>query len=58
MQCFLELYVEFLSDWRRVSFSKRPTFTKSQYGKDRPLLSIQIASVDEISNGDPYDIDN
>ena len=41
-----------------MSFSKRSTFMKSQYGKDRPPQSIQIASVDEISNGDPYDIDN
>ena len=58
MQCFLELYVELRSDWRRVSFAKRPNFMKSQYGEDRPLQSIQIASVDEISNGDPYNIDN
>ena len=47
---FLELYVEFQLDRRRVSFSKRPTFTKIQYGKDRPPQSIQIASVDETSN--------
>ena len=50
MQCFLELYVEFRLDRRRVSFSKRPTFTKIQYGKDRPPQSIQVASVDERSN--------
>ena len=47
---FLELYVEFRLDRRRVSFSKRPNFTKSQYGEDRPPQSIQVASVDERSN--------
>ena len=47
---FLKMYVEFRLDRRRVSFSKRTTFTKIKYGKDSPLQSIQIANVDATSN--------
>ena len=39
-----------------MSFSKRPTFTKIQYGKDRPPQSIQIASEMRHLIGDTYDI--